>query len=201
MSANDDRNPIPQIVTLPAPNKEEHIGVKLDVPHRRSMAIQDLLNPAGQERSQSPQYRCLPPRTLRLTRAKSHPNNLRQYSSNRSSMSPPAHGSRRRTSSMSSGSRTRERRAFRPTYSEEEVNFIWYHRIDLGYDWQDINHAYNAQFPDRPRSGFGGIQCKYYRYCEEFGVPKVRNRNRAASAIKEYGMRSRTGLTYPWMMK
>lgn len=79
--------------------------------------------------------------------------------------------------------------------------FIWYHRIDLGYDWQDINRAYNAQFPERPRQRIGGIQCKYYRYCEEFGVPKVRNRDRAASAAEKYGMRSRTGLTYPWMLK
>lgn len=103
--------------------------------------------------------------------------------------------------SQSSSSRqaSRERRQFRPTYSDEEVYFIWYHRIDLGYDWQDITNAYNAQFPDRRREGFGGIQCKYYRYCEEFGLPKVRNRDRGASQVQEYGMRARTGLSYPWM--
>ena len=107
---------------------------------------------------------------------------------------------RPRTSSVSSRSPgTKERRQFRPTYSDEEVYFIWYYRIDLGYDWQDINNAYNAQFPDRPREGFGGIQCKYYRYCEEFGIPKVRHRDRGASQVIEYGMRSRTGLSYPWM--
>ena len=139
---------------------------------------------------------------LCLLRVKSDSNDLSQHSC-RTDQSRRAHnGNRsRRASSSSSGSRTRERRAFRPTYSDEEVYFIWYHRIDLGYDWQDINRAYNAQFPERPRQRIGGIQCKYYRYCEEFGVPKVRNRDRAASAAEQYGMRSRTGLTYPWMIK
>ena len=138
---------------------------------------------------------------LWLLRPKSGSNNLPE-SACATDQSHQAHDNRRRrTSSSSSGSRTRERRAFRPTYSDEEVYFIWYHRIDLGYDWQDINRAYNAQFPDRPRQRIGGIQCKYYRYCEEFGVPKVRNRDRAASAAEQYGMRSRTGLTFPWMMK
>lgn len=44
-----------------------------------------------------------------------------------------------------------ERRQFRPPYSEEEVDFIWYHRIDLGYEWADVERAYQHQFPNRDR--------------------------------------------------
>jgi hypothetical protein len=200
MSPEEVSNPIEQNGPPQTGYREDLSRGQSSNPRPRSMAIQDLLNPAGQEWSESPSSSCASPRTVILGRANSIPSTVRLYS-RRTSLSPPTNGRRRRTVSMSSASRTRERRAFRPTYSDEEVYFIWYHRIDLGYDWQDINHAYNAQFPERPREGFGGIQCKYYRYCEEFGVPKVRNRNRAASAVNEYGMRSRTGLTYPWMRK
>ena len=99
-----------------------------------------------------------------------------------------------------SDSRRRERREMRPTYQQEEEYFIWYHRVDLGMDWRDVRAAYNAQFPDRQRRGFQGIQCKYYRCCETHGVPRVRERNRAATPDKSYGVRSRLpGLWYPWM--
>ena len=105
----------------------------------------------------------------------------------------------RRNSSRSSSS-ARERREFRPTYLQEEEYFIWYHRIDLGMDWTDVRQAYNVQFPQRQRRGFQGIQCKYYRCCEAYGVPRVRDRNRAASPADSYGVRSRLpGLWYPWM--
>ena len=167
------------------------------VPRRRSMAIQDMLNPAGGDRSSSPRYHSTPSFNEAGGRLGIRSTSPIQHS-RRISVSP-ATQSRRRMSVSSRSSGTRERRQFRPTYSDEEVLFIWYYRIDLGYDWQDITHAYNAQFPDRPRDGFGGIQCKYYRYCEEFGIPKVRNRDRSASAVSEYGMRSRTGRSYPWM--
>ena len=106
----------------------------------------------------------------------------------------------RRLSSSSSSPSARERREFRPTYLQEEEYFIWYHRVDLGMDWPDVKQAYNAQFPQRQRRGFQGIQCKYYRCCETYGVPRVRDRNRAASPAESYGVRSRLpGLWYPWM--
>lgn len=167
-------------------------------PRRPSMAIEDMLNPVTGERSGSPRYRGSLARGDAGGRSGNNALESAQYAS-RPTSSSSANGrpSTSPTSSRSSG--TRERRQFRPTYSDEEVYFIWYHRIDLGYDWQDITNAYNAQFPDRPREGIGGIQCKYYRYCEEFGIPKVRNRDRGASQVIEYGMRSRTGLSYSWM--
>lgn len=99
-----------------------------------------------------------------------------------------------------SSSGRRERREMRPTYQQEEEYFIWYHRVDLGMDWRDVRAAYNTQFPERQRRGFQGIQCKYYRCCETHGIPRVRERNRAASPDKSYGVRTRLpGLWYPWM--
>ena len=65
---------------------------------------------------------------------------------------------RRRTPSASSAKGSGTRREFRPTYSDEEAHFIWYHRDDLGWDWSDITEAYNKQFPGRPREGIGGIR-------------------------------------------
>lgn len=166
-------------------------------PRRRSLAIRDLLNPAGVDRRDSPAYS--PPPSFNEVDEQTGQDTTRVDQPSRQTSISPSARNRRRLPASSRPSGPRERRQFRPTYLDEEVYFIWYYRIDLGYDWQDLATAYNAQFPDRTRVGFGGIQCKYYRYCEEFGIPKVRNRNRSASAVQEYGMRSRTGRSYPWM--
>ncbi|MCJ1465498.1 hypothetical protein MMC07_004116 [Pseudocyphellaria aurata] len=158
-------------------------------PRRPSMAIEDMLNPViGEQSSDGGSQRFPGSRALESAQHARRPTS-----------SSSVNGRPRTSSSASRSPGTKERRQFRPTYSDEEVYFIWYYRIDLGYDWQDITNAYNAQFSDRPREGFGGIQCKYYRYCEEFGIPKVRDRDRGAPQVLEYGMRSRTGLSYPWM--
>jgi hypothetical protein len=99
-----------------------------------------------------------------------------------------------------SSSARRERREMRPTYAPEEELFIWYHRVDLDMNWGDIREAYNAQFPDRQRKGFQGIQCKYYRCCEANGVPRVRDRNRLAGEQRRYWLRTKLPhLWYPWM--
>ena len=211
-------------------------------PHRRSMAIQDLLNPSVEERSSHSQYqhkgpaltggptyrtsldigtsrysRSSPPRVSH--RPRQSPPQVRRYArasspqaSRYSRPSPPSPALERpgswrllqtaqqRTHTPSSSTRfSGTRREFRPTYSEEEALFIWYHRVDLGLDWQDITNAYKRQFPERPREGPGGIQCKYYRCCAENNIPKVRERDKSASAVEEYGMKARTGLHYPWM--
>lgn len=166
--------------------------------HRPTMAIQDMLNPVGNEKSGIPRANASTARANINARSSTGHNDYVQYP-RRASSSSSSSGHPRTSSVSSRSSSTRDRRQHRPQYLEEEVYFIWYHRIDLGYEWQDITNAYNAQFPDRKREGFGGIQCKYYRYCEEFGIPKVRHRNRAASQVDEYGMRARTGLLYSWM--
>lgn len=179
------------------------LQVQRSTSRRSSMAIPDLLNPVSLEQSLRPHNNG--PSQGEVTEPTAddcyaqHNNRPGSSSSASSSEGMSLTSSLSLASSRSSVAPNEGRRQFRPTYLEEEVYFIWYHRIDLGYDWQDINDAYNAQFPDRRREGFGGIQCKYYRYCEEFGIPKVRQRNRAAPQVREYGMRSRTGLYYPWM--
>ncbi|MCJ1310568.1 hypothetical protein MMC25_004233 [Agyrium rufum] len=110
---------------------------------------------------------------------------------------------RHRRSSTTSGNardRPRERREFRPTYSKEEEIFIWFHRIDRGLDWPDVKKAYDKKFPDRKRLGLQGIQCKYYRFSETYGVPRVRDRNRSIQPAELYGVRARLpDAYYPWM--
>ena len=163
-------------------------------PRRRSMAIHDMLNPLEGDSSPSPQSVHMNIEQDRQSRSTNS-----NGSSRRPSPSQP-HSSRRRMSTMSPRtSGTRAPRQFRPPYSDEEVHFIWYHRIDLGYEWSDITRAYNAQFPQRQREGFGGIQCKYYRLRDAYNIPKVRLRNRSSSPAETYGMQTTTGLRYPWM--
>ena len=166
----------------------------------RSMAIESLLNPPQDESKPSPHYR------------PSHSDDGRSQGSSSPESGdfhhrilidlrqPQQEHGRRRSNSSRSSSRARERREFRPTYLQEEEYFIWYHRVDLGLDWTDVRQAYNAQFPQRQRRGFQGIQCKYYRCCDQYGIPKVRQRERGATADEAYGVRSRLpGLWYPWM--
>jgi hypothetical protein len=97
---------------------------------------------------------------------------------------------------------TRERRESRPAYQVEEDTFIWYHRDDLGMQWNDVSKAYNAQFPDRPRIGRQGIQSRYYRVLEVEGVPKIRKRPKSLKSKKirhHYGVIARTNRRYSWM--
>ena len=195
-----------------------HDAVRLpNTPRRRSMAIHDMLNPVEGESSMSNRYRAAHPHleSDEGSRMSTSPNlngssgrpspNQSSPSPIRSTPSPNQLGSNpnrlnrthRHMSSRSSAARAP--RQFRPPYSDEEVHFIWYHRIDLGYEWSDITRAYNAQFPLRQREGFGGIQCKYYRLRDAYNIPRVRHRNRSTSPAETYGMRTTTGLSYPWM--
>ncbi|KAL9597254.1 MAG: hypothetical protein Q9179_004320 [Wetmoreana sp. 5 TL-2023] len=168
-----------------------------DEPRRRRLDIQDLLNPVGTDNDSG--LRC--PSQLR--------HHARRYQrrqwSRQSSLGYDSHASSGSGSSRSSSSgrrsppRGRTSREFRPTYSEEEINFIWYYRIDLGWEWREVLDAFSEQFPNRQRRDVGGIQCKYYRHLESYGIPQVRQRDRKVSAVEQYGMRARTGLWYPWM--
>ena len=159
----------------------------------RTMAIQSLLNPIDngrQSRAGSETVIADDDRSRGSTTPDSQDDDRPRQRS--------CEGLHRRISRTSPSNR--ERREFRPTYAKEEEYFIWYHRVDLGLDWSDVRQAYNAQFPHRQRKGFQGIQCKYYRCCEIYGVPRVRDRNRGASPAASYGVRSRLpGLWYPWM--
>ncbi|KAL8841456.1 MAG: hypothetical protein Q9170_000919 [Blastenia crenularia] len=164
-------------------------------PRRRSVAIHDLLNPVGgtdgggvRQPSWHNDYYSSNDQERRWSRQSSL--DLASNASPQSGSPPSSSGGR------PSPPRGRERREFRPTYSEEEVNFIWYHREDLGWEWKEVLHAFNRQFPGRE---VGGIQCKFYRHLENNGVPQVRRRDRTTSAAARYGMRANTGLRYSWM--
>lgn len=75
-----------------------------------------------------------------------------------------------------------------------------------------MRRAFNAQFPTRQRSGFQGIQCRYYRYLyDTWKVPKIRVQKRLGRSAgagaggargenaKTYGLRQWTKREYPWM--
>lgn len=96
-------------------------------------------------------------------------------------------------------------------YEEEEVCFIWYQRVDLDKSWVEVRRAFNEQFPTRQRSGFQGIQCRYYRYIyDTWGVPKIRQQRRLGrnsvedegkDASKKYGLKVWTKKSFPWMVE
>lgn len=174
----------------------------------RPMSIQDLLNPEDEP----PTYQPASPSSSRLSvdSPRSLPTTVIQKGAFQpKSRSPDRHPHlNQRTRSSTS---PRERRRFRPTYLQEEEYFIWYHRVDLGMDWPEIKALYNAQFPHSHRRGGGdserslqGIQCKYYRCNDAYGVPRVRDRKRGGAsgqgAAELYGVRTRCpGLWYDWM--
>lgn len=108
------------------------------------------------------------------------------------------------------------RRPPRPKYDEEEMYFIWYHRVDLGQEWKEVRESFNSQFPHRQRKGYQGIQCKYYRLIKEKNCPTLREQHRKRSrsetshtALKAspkelddspmYGVLEWTNIRYPWM--
>ncbi|KAL8785300.1 MAG: hypothetical protein Q9213_003445 [Squamulea squamosa] len=170
-------------------SRASHIS---DYPRRRSVAIQDLLNPVRED-SRSSLHQ--PERHLEYAGSDHGRTSSRHSSDDRelliSAQSTAPTGRR-------SPPRGHGRREFRPTYTEEEVHFIWYHRVDLGWEWKEVLNAFHSQFPGRLR-GASGIQCKYYRHLEGHGIPQVRQRDRKAMAAQEYGIRATTGLWYPWM--
>jgi len=192
---------------------------------RRSMTIQDMLNPAGEDerqssKSQSSQsssdderrppgsHRHLPVSQRDSRAPRSGPQSRRGYTSHTSGGGARRLGHARRPArSPSSSPDVQPRtRPFRPAYTTEEVHFIWYLRIDRGYLWPDIKNAFNARFSHR--SGdirkVSGLQCRYYRLLDQNGMPQVRNIPRTADVVQRYGMRAnlaRAGqrVPYSWL--
>ena len=81
----------------------------------------------------------------------------------------------------------------RPKYTPEQCFYIWYLYKDVDLDWAATVRAFNSMF-GRPLRNKGGLQCKFYRTLEEFGVPKVRQQGRSASegSTARYGVLERT---------
>ncbi|KAJ5929265.1 hypothetical protein N7454_007113 [Penicillium verhagenii] len=116
-------------------------------------------------------------------------------------------------SSSSSNNGTDRRRPPRPKYEEEEMYFIWYHRVDLCQEWKEVRESFNRQFPSRQRRGFQGIQCKFYRFIKEKRCPTLREQRRMrdgefmrdGSALgadpsgPRFGVIEYANVWYPWM--
>ena len=94
----------------------------------------------------------------------------------------------------------RSRRDFRPAYTKEECDFIWYWRDDLRMEWNLVKAAYDQHFADRKRIGLQGLQCKYYRHLADMNIAPIRERDRkSASPTESYGLVGRTERRYWWM--
>ncbi|KAI1956554.1 hypothetical protein LOZ58_006273 [Ophidiomyces ophidiicola] len=129
-----------------------------------------------------------------------------------SASTSPRPNHRERFPSVSSGSSTtaERRRPPRPKYEEEEMYFIWYHRVDLRQEWKQVRESFNTQFPDRQRNGFQGIQCKYYRFIKEKKCPTLREQRRQRNGESGgprqphddspiYGVIRWCNVWFPWM--
>ncbi|KAL1991216.1 hypothetical protein VTN49DRAFT_5720 [Thermomyces lanuginosus] len=121
-----------------------------------------------------------------------------------------------RDGSVSSASSrgTVRRRAPRPKYEEEEMYFIWYHRVDLEEEWKEVQRCFNRQFYHRGRAerNTQGIQCKFYRFIKEKKCPTVREQRRLRDGefmgggrrsrndrLPAYGVVKWCGIWFPWM--
>ena len=193
---------------------------------RRSMTIQDMLNPLNEDAARSPQYSSSQssedegkfPKFSTSAHSSHRENRSRGFRphSDRVSKSPRPGARFCRPSTTPSAKSQQGKlprspdvparsRPFRPSYSREEVAFIWYLRIDRGYLWPDIRDAFNARFArsDDERREVSGLQCRYYRLVTENEIPQVRNRRRDRDVVNDYGYetRARTGrqVWYPWL--
>ncbi|CRG90577.1 hypothetical protein PISL3812_07621 [Talaromyces islandicus] len=110
-----------------------------------------------------------------------------------------------------SSARRDRRRPPRPKYMEEEMYFIWYHRIDLEEDWKECADAFNRQFPSPQGRNVQGIQCKFYRFINSKRCPTVREQRRLKDGelitgrrgrgerLPQYGVVEWCNIWYPWM--
>ncbi|KAJ5117347.1 hypothetical protein N7448_010979 [Penicillium atrosanguineum] len=69
--------------------------------------------------------------------------------------------------------RTQRRGSHREEYEEEEIQFIWYHRVDLRWQWKWIREKFNREFSSHKPRSFHGSQCKFYRFIKEMKSPTL----------------------------
>lgn len=101
-----------------------------------------------------------------------------------------------------------KRRAPRRRYTEEEMYFIWYHRVDLNEDWTACVEAFNRQFYRKGLSerNMLGIQTKFYRFIQVKGCPTVRKQQQHEDRssdrhIPKFGVIEWCKIRYQWMNK
>lgn len=179
------------------------------VSRRRGMAIEDMLNPSREEDTSSASdssssdeaedYRRRPSSSSqrRLASTQSRVSSHRQHSPRSRRQSPPRRGGA--TSSAQANDVPVRSREFRPKYTEEEDHFMWFHKDDLRFSWEQVHREYKKHFPDAPRDRVNGLQCRYYRVIEKHGCPKKRAQDHMVENSKAYNMWERTRRSYAWM--
>ena len=91
-------------------------------------------------------------------------------------------------------------------YSEEEAIFCWYHRVDLGMPWDRVAEEFGRRWPHLHRKK-SGLQCKFYRLLDDFGVEKVREKSRhghdhgGPTYTTKVRLVDRVATRYPWMSR
>ncbi|KUL82149.1 hypothetical protein ZTR_10708 [Talaromyces verruculosus] len=105
-------------------------------------------------------------------------------------------------------------RAHRPRYTDEEMYFIWYHRVDLDKEWRDCTEDFNKQFPGQGHSERNrqGLQCKFYRFIDAKKCPTLRGRQQLQGKefigrgystrerlLPKFGVVEWCHVWYPWM--
>ncbi|KAK1148340.1 hypothetical protein N8T08_010150 [Aspergillus melleus] len=213
----------------------EHRSSYMPSSRQSRMAIDSLLNPSGSADTESPSSKlhyvpspqCSPlyppspnhymysfadSRSYRDLPGGPQDQGYLSYPSRSAESSPGAYTRDRYDSVSSSSSNAERRRPPRPKYEEEEMYFIWYHRVDLCQEWKEVRESFNRQFPNRQRRGFQGIQCKFYRFIKDKKCPTLREQRRmrdgeflregsglVESSAPKYGVVEWVGIWYPWM--
>ncbi|KIV89167.1 hypothetical protein PV10_08758 [Exophiala mesophila] len=106
-------------------------------------------------------------------------------------------------SERSSSSTGKKRHPPRQGYTNEQALFIWWHRDDKCLPWSKVERAYQRYFGYTRKTG--GLQCKYYRILDRYGVVKVRDQKRwqlregRKDPARKFGMEATTKLWFCWM--
>ena len=91
----------------------------------------------------------------------------------------------------------------RQGYTDEQAHFIWWHRDDQSLSWAKVEKAFVRYYGQKRMTG--GLQCKYYRVLDHYGVLKVRSQRRwvyregRKDPAQSFGMAATTKLHYGWM--
>ena len=87
---------------------------------------------------------------------------------------------------------------FRRPYTQEQVMWIWFFFIDAGMKWDEVVERFEADWPGEERTKTG-MQCKAYRLCGQFGLPRKRLQKEGPQNPAFYGMWPNTRRSYRWM--
>ena len=86
----------------------------------------------------------------------------------------------------------KRRRTPRIPYTEEQYDFIWFHRDDLGMRWKQIKEFYNDYFGEK--RSLVALEACYSRIAEFPNIVRVGKRPRPECGLLEVTMRR-----YAWM--